>query len=100
MSAAILARHRFGDPVSIPNSDIHDTVRMLVTTVEMLDRMGIEVVSVVADRSRNQRVLVNYSRECDALEGVECQRGPDWSYWTTNRFGIEIRWMRPAREVA
>lgn len=100
MSAVLCRPHRFDDPISPPNVDIFDTARGLVQAVALLDRLGIEVVTVQADRRRNQRVMVEYCRACDKLEGVECQRSAEWSTWTANRYGIEIRWMRPAIEVA
>ncbi|MFH2082050.1 MAG: hypothetical protein ABIK08_11265 [Pseudomonadota bacterium] len=94
MSAVALRPHRFGDPVNPENGDIHDAARSLVAAVQTLDRLGIRIVSIEADRLRNQRVVVDYSRECDALGGVETVSGPYWSQWTANRYGIEIRWMR------
>lgn len=95
MSAATLCRaHRFGDPLNPANCDIHDAARGLVAAVETLDRLGISIVSIEADRLRNQRVVVEYSKACDALGGVETVSGPYWSQWTANRYGIEIRWMR------
>ena len=100
MSAVLPRPHRFDDPISAPNIDIYDTARGLVQAVALIDRLGIEVVTIQADRRRNQRVMVSYNRACDALEGVECQRTADWSIWTASRYGIEIRWLRPACEVA
>lgn len=95
MSAAVLCRpHRFGDPMNPGNNDIHDAARGLVAAVAVLDRLGIAVVSVEADRLRNQRVVVEYSKACDALDGVEIVSGPYWSQMTAHRYGIEIRWMR------
>lgn len=95
MSAVLCKAHRFSDPISEMNGDIRDAARGLVAAVQVLDQRGIEVISIEADHKRNQRVMVAYSPECDALEGVAFLRGPVWTQWTANRFGIEIRWMRP-----
>lgn len=100
MSAVACKPRRFGDPVSDSNCEIHDAARLLLAAVETLDRLGIEVVSVEADCRRNQRVLVEYCRACDALDGVAMMRGPVWTIWSANRYGIEIRWMRETKEVA
>lgn len=96
MSAVGCKPRRFGDPVSDSNCEIHDAARLLLAAVETLDRLGIEVVSVEADCRRNQRVLVEYCRACDALDGVACMTNPDFTMWTANLHGIEIRWMRPS----
>lgn len=93
-------RRRFSDPVSPLNCDLHDAARMLAAAVEMVDGLGLEILSVDADRQRNRRILVNYSPLCAALEGVEYKRGPEWSHWTASRFGVEIRWCVPVAEVA
>lgn len=94
MSAVLCRPHRFGDPISPPNTDIHDAARLLVSAVSTLDRLGFDVVSIEADRRRNQRVVVEYCKACDALDGIAFIRGPVWTQWTANRYGIEIRWMR------
>lgn len=100
MSAAVMCRpRRFGDPVSDMNAEVHDAARLLVAAVDTLDRLGIPVITVQADRRRNQRVMVEYCRACDALEGVEFRSGGEWSTWTANRYGIEIRWMRQTQGV-
>lgn len=97
MSAAAMCKpHRFGDPINPANCDIHDAARGLLVAVATLDRLGIVVLSVETDRLRNQRVLVEYCKACDTLGGVECQRFRGLSTWTANRYGIEIRWMRPS----
>lgn len=100
MSAVLCKPHRFSDPVSDSNCEIHDTARGLVAAVAKLDQMGIEIISIEGDRRRNQRVEVAYSKACDALDGAEFIHGAVWSFWTANRYGIEIRWVRPTREVA
>lgn len=95
MSAAAMCRpRRFGDPVSDANSEVYDAARGLVLAVQMIDRLGIEIVSIATDRRRNQRVVVEYCAACDALGGVPFIRGPVWTQWTASRYGIEIRWMR------
>lgn len=86
---------RFTDPVSQLNDDIHDTTRRLTQAVEMVDRLGLKILSVDADRARNKRILVTHSRECDALGGVEVARQSGCSHWSANRFGVEIRWCIP-----
>lgn len=98
--AAVCRPHRFGDPLNPANEDIHDAARLLVAAVATLDRLGIRIVSIEADRLRNQRVVVDYSPACDDLGGVETVSGPYWSHWTANRYGIEIRWMRTKGGVA
>jgi hypothetical protein len=100
MSAVACRAHRFSDPISEMNGDIRDAARGLVTAVAMLDQMGIAVVSIEADRRRNQRVMVEYSRDCDALNGVPFILGPVWTTWTASRYGIEIRWMLPTESEA
>jgi hypothetical protein len=100
MNAAALCRpRRLGDAVSEINADVHDAARLLVAAVDVLDRLGIPVVTVQADRRRNQRVIVEHCQACDQLGGVEVMRCPDFTLWTANRFGIEIRWMRTGKAV-
>lgn len=89
---AVFHPRRFSDPVSDLNADMHDRARLLAQTVEMIDRLGIVIYSVEADRSRNSRVHVAYSRECDALGAIEYKRANGWSHWIANRFGVEIVW--------
>lgn len=97
MSAAALCKpRRFGDAVSDANADVHDAARLLVEAVDTLDRLGLAVITVQADRHRNKRVMVMYSPACDALDGVACMTNPDFTMWTANLHGIEIRWMRPS----
>lgn len=98
--AVFKSRRRFTDPCSELNCDLHDAARMLAATVEMVDGLGLEILTVEADRQRNRRILVAYSPQCAALEGVEYKRGPEWSHWSASRFGVEIRWCIPVREVA
>lgn len=87
---------RFSDPVSPLNDSLIDQTRMLAAAVKLIDERGLRILSVDADRSRNKRVLVEYSRkECDALEGVEVARQGGFSHWSANRFGVEIRWCIP-----
>jgi hypothetical protein len=86
---------RFTDPVSQLNDEIHDTTRRLANAVEMIDGLGIRIIAVEADRARNRRIQVAYSRECNALEAVEVTRDAIWSHWCANRFGVEIRWCIP-----
>lgn len=89
---AVFHPRRFTDPVSDLNAHIYDRARLLAQAVEMVDRLGIEIMSVEVPYKRNSRILVAYSRECDALEGVETKRGIGWSHWTANRFDVEIVW--------
>lgn len=100
MSAVACRPRRLSDPLNPSNFDIHDAARGLVVAVELVDQMGIEVIRIEADRRRNQRVFVAYCPACDRLEGVETSRSPDYSLWTANRFGIEIRWMRQPEDGA
>ncbi len=92
---AVFNPRRFTDPCSPLNDDLHDQTRLLASAVEMIDRLGLEILSVEADRSRNKRVLVTYSRACDALGGVEVARQGGYSHWSAHRFGVEIRWAIP-----
>lgn len=93
-------RRRFTDPCSELNSDLHDAARMLAAAVELVDGLGLEILTVEADRQRNRRILVKHSPLCAALEGVEYKRGAEWSHWTASHFGVEIRWCVPVAEVA
>lgn len=86
---------RFSDPVSPLNDGIHDETRMLLASIELVDKLGLKIISVDADRARNKRILVSYSRECDALDGVEVARHNGASHWAATRHGVEIRWMIP-----
>lgn len=86
---------RFSDPVSPLNDDVHDTARRLTHAIEMLDYLGIRIMAVEADRARNRRIQVAYSRECDRLDGVEVMRTALWSHWCAHRHGVEIRWCIP-----
>jgi hypothetical protein len=97
---AINRPRRFSDPVSPLNCDIHDSARLLANAVELVDQLELEIISIEADNSRNQRILVVYSRACDALEGAETLRRAGWSHWVSNRFGVEIRWCFPTTEAA
>lgn len=97
---AVFRTRRFSDPVSPLNETIHDTARALAQAVEMVDGLGLQIISVEAERSRNKRIHVAYSASCDALDGVETSRNAEWSHWTANRFGVEIRWCIPTQEAA
>lgn len=97
---AVFRSRRFSDPVSDLNAEAWDNTRLLATAVEMVDGLGLHILSVEADRLRNRRILVEYTPECAALEGVEIHRTAEWSHWAANRFGVEIRWCLPAQEVA
>ena len=97
--AVFLKRRRFSDPVSQLNDEIHDQARLLAAAVEAVDRLGIEIIAVEADRTRNKRIQVSYSAECDTLGAVETARTPQCSHWTASRFGVEIVWCIP-REAA
>lgn len=91
----VFRHHRFGDAMSPLNADLHDSAAMLLTAIRMVDQLGITILSVDADQQRNKRIHVAYSRECDALEGVEVRRCAEWSVWCANRYGTEIRWCIP-----
>lgn len=92
---AVFRPRRFTDAVSPLNDHLHDKTRLLAQTVEMVDRLGLQIMSVEADRSRNSVVNVLPSAECNALEGVEVARQNGYSHWCANRFGVEIRWCVP-----
>lgn len=92
---AVFRPRRFTDSVSDLNANVYDKSRLLAQVVEMVDRLGLQILSVEAERSRNSRILVSYSRECDALEGVEFMRQGGYSHWCATRFGVEIRWCIP-----
>jgi len=93
---AVFTRRRFSDPVSDLNATVHDKARLLAETVEMIDRLGLQIVSVEADNARNSRVLVIHDPErCAALGGVEVGRTAGYSHWCATRFGVEIRWCIP-----
>jgi hypothetical protein len=94
-SPVVFRPRRFTDPVSQINEDIHDATRALATAVEMIDHLGLTILSVDADLTRNRRIVVAHSRECAALDGVEIARHPGWSVWSANRYGVEIRWHIP-----
>lgn len=96
----VFRSRRFSDPVSPLNESIHDAARTLARAIEMVDGLGLQIISVEAERSRNRRIHVTYSAACDALDGVETRRNAEWSHWTANRFGVEIRWCIPSREAA
>lgn len=96
----VFRQRRFSDPVSPLNESIHDAARALAQAVEMVDGLGLQIISIEAERSRNKRIHVTYSADCDALDGVETRCNADWSHWTANRFGVEIIWCIPTREAA
>ena len=89
---AVFKPRRFTDPVSDLNAHVYDRSRLLAQVVEMVDGLGLQILAVEADRTRNSRVMVMYARECDALEGVEVVRQGGFSHWCATRFGVEIRW--------
>lgn len=91
---------RFTDPVSPLNDEIYDATHTLTLAVEMLDRLGLHILSVEAERSRNKRIHVSYGAECAALGGAETSRDVEWSHWTANTCGVEIRWCIPTQEAA
>lgn len=91
----VFRSRRFSDQVSSLNDDLHDQTRLLAEAVKMVDGLGIYIMAVEADRARNKRIQVAYSRECKALDGVEVRRTAEWSHWAANRFGVEIRWCIP-----
>lgn len=86
--------------VSSLNADVHDKASLLAAAVEMVDGLGLQIISVEADASRNNRIQVVHSAACAALEGVEIHRQPGYSVWTANRFGVEIRWVAQHVEAA
>lgn len=88
----VYRQHRFSDPVGPLNEEIHDATRMLLQAIALVDELGLQILSVDADRSRNKRILVRYCRQCDALEGVEVMRQGGVSHWAATRYGVEIRW--------
>lgn len=92
---AVFRPRRFSDQVSDLNCHVHDKTRLLAQTVEMVDRLGLQIMSVEADRSRNSVIHVMPTAECNALEGVEVARQNGYSHWCANRFGVEIRWCVP-----
>jgi hypothetical protein len=89
---AVFRPRRFSDPVSDLNAAVHDKARLLAQTVEMIDKLGLRIVSVEADHVRNSRVIVSHAPECALLGGVEVARADGYSHWCANRFGVEIRW--------
>lgn len=89
---AVFTRRRFSDPVSDLNAAVHDKARLLAQAVEMVDGLGLKIVSVEADRTRNSRITVMHAPECDALDGLQVARQDGYSHWCSNRFGVEIRW--------
>lgn len=91
----IFRPRRFSDPVSPLNEDIHDETRLLLSAIALVDKLGLKIISIDADRSRNKRILVGYSHECDALDGVEVARHNGASHWAATRHGVEIRWVIP-----
>lgn len=91
----VFRMRRFTDPVSPLNDDLHDTARSLIHAIELLDHLGIEIMSVEADRTRNRRIQVVPGREVSRLDGVEITRTAQWSHWCANRHGVEIRWCVP-----
>lgn len=97
---AVFRRRRFSDPVSSLNETIHDTTRALTQAITMVDGLGLRIISVEAERNRNKRIHVVYGPECAALDAVETSRNAEWSHWTANRFGVEIRWCIAAKKVA
>lgn len=90
---AVFRPRRFSDEVSPLNDSIHDETRMLLSAIALIDKLGLKIIAVDADRSRNKRVLVEYCRACEALEGVEIMRTPATSHWAATRYGVEIRWV-------
>lgn len=90
---------RFSDEVGPLNEQIHGAARLLLQAVALVDQLGLKILSVDADRSRNKRVLVSYCRQCDTLDGVEVMRLGGFSHWSATRYGVEIRWCIPM-EVA
>lgn len=90
---AVFTPRRFSDEVSPLNDGIHDEARMLLSAIALVDKLGLKIIAVDADRSRNKRVLVEYCRACDALEGVEVVRQHGASHWAATRYGVEIRWV-------
>lgn len=92
---AVFTARRFSDPVSDLNATVYDKARLLEQAVKMVDGLGIRIISAEAGINFNNAILVSYSRECDALEGVEVKRANGNSHWCANRFGTEIRWILP-----
>lgn len=91
---------RFSDSVSDLNAHVYDKSRLLEQAVKMVDGLGIRIISAEAGINFNNAVLVAYSRECDALDGVEVKRINGNSHWCANRFGTEIRWIVPMDAAA
>lgn len=94
-SLAVFRPRRFSDPVSEINAQVYDRSRLLAKATEMVDRLGLTILSVEADRTRNSRILVQHTPECAMLDGVEVARSSGYSHWAANRFGVEIHWCIP-----
>jgi hypothetical protein len=92
---AVFTHRRFSDAVSDLNAHVYDKSRLLEQAVKMVDGLGIRIISAEAGINFNNAILVDYSRECDALDGVEVKRHNGNSHWCANRFGTEIRWVLP-----
>lgn len=86
-------RRRFTDPVSEINANVHDKTRLLALAVEMVDNLGLRIVSAEAVADRNNSIHVVYGPACDALDGAEVGRHNGNSHWCAHRFGTEIRWV-------
>jgi hypothetical protein len=89
---AVFRPRRFSDPVSELNAHVYDKSRLLAQVVEMVDKLGLQILAVEADRTRNSRIMVMNAPECETLEGVEVARQGGFSHWAATRFGVEIRW--------
>lgn len=75
------------------NQAVHEAAGQLPAAIERLDRMGLEITSVEADRRRNRRVLVSHGDACAQLDGALVSRGPGWEVWGANLDGVEVRWL-------
>lgn len=91
---------RFTDSISDLNADVYDSARLLARAVELVDHLGLHIIAVEADRSRNQRLQVTYSPACDQLDGAQTACHNGYCHWTANKFGVEIRWCLPIGEAA
>ncbi len=92
---AVFHPRRFSDSVSDLNAHVYDKSRLLAQAVKMVDDLGIRIISAEAGINFNNAVLVDYSRACDALDGVEVKRINGNSHWCAHRYGTDIRWVLP-----
>lgn len=100
MNAHPIPHRRIGDSISERNADMQDSASLLANAVGLIDRLGLTILAIDADRSRNRSIQVQAGPACASLDGVLAASSGGYNHYCANRFGCEIRWVESSLEAA